>query len=717
VAAWITEEREGNGKGWAEGQAEAQGQAKDQSTPPTHVDDSALLAWNEGRTAEPEALVMAEVNKAMGDLATVDPIGPGALPPASPIPFTPQQWAEWRPPVLGSEVPPWIGKVKLPPWAPSLRPWQVTAVDEVMAAFREGYKYVFLEAPTGAGKTLIGEMVRQLVGVDIDGQPNARACYVCTTKSLQDQFVHDFPAARVIKGKGNYPTANYPAQFNPSGISPSTGRYDWMVAKNHFSCAECTFTKTKGCDGCSRAEDGDRTFLAQIRCPYRKARDQARWAPLSVLNTAYFIAMANSGFPRDDENGGPGFAGRELVILDEFDLVEGVLMSQVEIVISKRTAEKLRLSPPKVKSPTAMGGKASSACWAPWIEEQAIPKINEEVERIKQAFERGDISKREQVRKSATLSNLVKSLQIAQADMADEDGSAWIYDGYNDKTEDGQYSKVVFKPVRVDKFGAPMLWAHAKRFLCMSATLLDAKMYARDIGVDPNELKIVKIPSSFPPQQRPIVQRFVAENTMANRDQAWPKMARAVAKILVDHPEDRVLVHTVSYPFTEYLIREVKDYLRMAPGDAMRRCLLSYANANERERVLNTYKGTKGAVMFAPSFDRGIDLPGDLCRVQVVAKVPYASKGDKQVAARLYSHGGSTWYSMEAIRTLVQMVGRGMRKPDDWCWTYLLDANFLRLYRDYRHIFPEFFCQAVFPADYAGMTVEEYERRRDRGWA
>ncbi len=42
-----------------------------------------------------------------------------------------------------------------------------------------------------------------------------------------------------------------------------------------------------------------------------------------------------------------------------------------------------------------------------------------------------------------------------------------------------------------------------------------------------------------------------------------------------------------------------------------------------------------------------------------------------------------------AIRTLIQMCGRGIRSAEDQCDFYILDAQFERLYRENKYLFPE----------------------------
>ncbi len=78
----------------------------------------------------------------------------------------------------------------LPDWVTGFRPQQVDAVMQIMAAF-EDVDVVVLDAPTGTGKTLIAEAVRLLLA-DRQTEAGVRAwrdgMYVCSSKSLQDQF-------------------------------------------------------------------------------------------------------------------------------------------------------------------------------------------------------------------------------------------------------------------------------------------------------------------------------------------------------------------------------------------------------------------------------------------------------------------------------------------------------------------------------------------------
>lgn len=98
----------------------------------------------------------------------------------------------------------------------------------------------------------------------------------------------------------------------------------------------------------------------------------------------------------------------------------------------------------------------------------------------------------------------------------------------------------------------------------------------------------------------------------------------------------------------------------------------------------------------ACSADRGVDLPDDYCRLIVVAKVPFPNLGDRMVSMRLHMGDGQTWYTVETVRSVVQMAGRGVRHKDDYCRTVILDSQFRDgLWSRGAALFPRWFREAV----------------------
>lgn len=182
----------------------------------------------------------------------------------------------------------------MPEWFRGYRGQQGDIIGDVVQSFKS-YNVVVLDAPTGTGKTVIGESVRRLVS---NGQ---RAIYLCSSLSLQDQFLRDYPYAKVLKGRSNY---------TPLLDTPGTnGKFTSTGEGNKFGvpdCSDCTYDKaSRSCLWCSQL----------ARCPYQVAKIQALSSPISVLNTSYFLTETNgpSRFMASKPN---------IVIVDECDCLE-----------------------------------------------------------------------------------------------------------------------------------------------------------------------------------------------------------------------------------------------------------------------------------------------------------------------------------------------------------------------------------------------------------
>lgn len=318
----------------------------------------------------------------------------------------------------------------LPDWADELRPAQIEAIDQILEQYDSGSKIVFLEAPTGTGKTLIAEMVRQ--------QTAKRSLYLCSSLSLQDQFVKDFPNAKLLKGRSNYPTLNYPQRFLPS--NPQIG----------LSCADCTKHRVgdeQRCDWCTNVPE----------CPYESAKSKAIRADLACSNSHYYLYEANySGALR----------GRDLVIVDEVDTIESILMSFIEVSISERRVSEFHLPTP--------GRKTIQDSWLEWAEEASVvAKKQENKNKQETLFGEPDLK---QIRFNKRLDGLVGDLKrLLDPEYGLASGN-WVYDGYGE-------GNIVFKPITVAPYAKEYFWDHGKRFLCMSATIISTDELATSLGL------------------------------------------------------------------------------------------------------------------------------------------------------------------------------------------------------------------------------------------
>src|ERR671938_401412 len=78
----------------------------------------------------------------------------------------------------------------------TIREKQKKVLDMLESTIGSGYRHIFLEAPTGFGKTPVAITLARYLG----------SSHICTaTKDLQTQYKRDFPFVVDVKGKSNFP--------------------------------------------------------------------------------------------------------------------------------------------------------------------------------------------------------------------------------------------------------------------------------------------------------------------------------------------------------------------------------------------------------------------------------------------------------------------------------------------------------------------------------
>lgn len=540
-------------------------------------------------------------------------------------------------PCAVEEIGTWGGP--LPNWLEP-RDYQLEAVEKIMAMYARGVEVVMLDAPTGTGKTAIAELVRRRLQV--------RGLYVCTTKSLQDQVDRDFDYARVLKGVGNY---------IPPAAPRTDGRNGTLDGALRISCQDCDRGPREW-----PLEEQTCTWCPEVgRCPYVVAKQEAHAAPMTVLNTALLLA---------EGNGRGEWSGREFIIADEADTLEDQLLGYVELRLGVGIVRELGLEVPKKGS--------HMTTIRTWLREEVRPAVKQAAEGVK-----GGVEGRRKAKQLARLDEGIARV------LRREDG--WVRENGEEAEENTRATDaLVLKPVRVDDVAGRYLWRHGARWLCMSGTTVSADMQAQVLGLEGVEgstedndrarsWDVVEVPMQFARENRKVV--YVPAGSMTRKGQeagGKAKVLRAIERVLEKHPDGNVLIHTFNYK----LAQEVTQHIgRLGLG----REVLTYQSASGRDRALAIFKSAasgNGAVLVAASMDRGIDLPGDLCRVQIIAKMPMASLGSRVVSERLHQRDGDAWYLMNNIRTLMQQCGRAVRGVDDWAVTYIVDQHFGKVLGD-----------------------------------
>jgi Rad3-related DNA helicase len=459
----------------------------------------------------------------------------------------------------------------------------------------------------------------------------ASSAFVVTAqKVLQDQYVRDFPDLAIMKGRSNYPCLVMPTN---AASAPC------IVGKRYSACDEC---------------------------PYFTAKDVAIQADVATMNYAYYLAELNYA---------GGFQSRELLILDEAHNAEAMLMGFVQVSVNEvqlRRAGITRAFPPDLGSELAFE-----------FAEDLMPELKQRSRAIEVELQVDSAS--EAGMQNLRLKQWLDS-HLERTRMLLESHASGDIDWVVERRRGDMGDSLTFKPVEVARFADELLFGHAERVLMLSATILDAPTYLRSLGIDEDDVEVIRVPSTFPPSRRPVVVRPAARLSRHHIERDLPLLAAAVGDLAEDHANDKGIVHAHSYKIASYVAKNLPQRQRY-------RVITHFGSDGRDEALTRHLSSPEPTILITPSMTEGIDLVGDLARWQVLCKVPYPFLGDPQVKARM--ERDPDWYDWRTCLAVVQAYGRSVRSAEDHAVTYLLDADFPNFLRRQRHRLPEWFLEAV----------------------
>jgi Rad3-related DNA helicase len=198
----------------------------------------------------------------------------------------------------------------------------------------------------------------------------------------------------------------------------------------------------------------------------------------------------------------------------------------------------------------------------------------------------------------------------------------------------------------------------------MSATVGNAEYFAKHIGLNDDEYSVVDVGSLFDFSKSPIVAVHPLISTAArNRETALPEIVQRVDDILDAHDSHNGVIHCSNKQIATYIMHNSKHKER----------LLTYANAQGKQEIINKLNKDTNYVMVAFSMEEGVDLYDDLCRFQIIAKLSWAYIGDLLVSRKMSVY--PAWYTMSTLNSTLQTFGRGNRHVNDYCINYVLDTS------------------------------------------
>jgi Rad3-related DNA helicase len=535
--------------------------------------------------------------------------------------------------------------------APGYREHQREAVIDILKGlYVEDDTVVTLSAPTGAGKSLI------LHGVmaTLHNEFGRRAFFTTPLNALIDQVDDDeFIADETVtlKGKNNYSCVHQ----HDAGTSVDNAI---CQRTDDFDCQHKNVPHTEG------------------GCPYYGRRTVAQSHPEVVTNLSYL--MANSMIPDDID---AKFDPRELLVIDECQSIEDFALQFVSVVVSKGVVPEEIID--RVQAPPKTDD-AERLC--EWLQEHVMPPVQSKLAEFDAKAElteaeadiRDDLTEFER-----KVRNLVYDIKEHH----------WVA---TRETEDDSW-RVEFKPIFIGRFLDSFLWEQGHKVVLSSATIPKSG-FLEEVGLDDRDVSRVEVPSTFPPERRPVItEHEVGKMTYNERDSTIPKMAEKIAEMANHHEGERGFVHCRAYSIMEriyeHLPTDVKQRTRCQDPDRREESLEEWLDSDIEERSWGEEDG--GQVFLSVAMAEGISLDDWRARWQVIAKAAYPNMRNDRVDYRLNELDDWNWYASSAAIDLQQAVGRGMRSKDDHCITYVLDKSAATLIERNEHLFEDWFLDAV----------------------
>ena len=511
----------------------------------------------------------------------------------------------------------------------SLRPYQKETIEHMVEAFKSGKKCVILTAPTGFGKSYVNASFASVT----------RSFYATPQLALIDQMLRD-PSlrSRFVEIKGR---RNYPCYYEPQR-SVHMGR----CVTEDYACKE-------------RFEV----------CPYWVQKARAIKAPSVLLSFAYLVAEGQT------EGHSESYLGtRTLLVLDEAHNIEEECLNHVSVNVTPFSI------------PHEVYNKL-----LPQLREV---KTEKQLDKLLESIEASLKAQLEQVRKIAETTGL----SVMQAEdkerieryletygLYKSSKSEWVWQIKGDQ--------LFVQPLFAREFMKELIWKRAEHYIISSATILDPQEYIELIGLhdllENDEVCILpQVPSTFPVENRPVIDRTVGPLSRAGWEENMPKAVRAVEEILREE-RGNVAIHCHSYDHQKALFENLPEDLRQR---------LIIHTRRDREERLREWMQSRGKVFVSVAFNEGQDWKYDVCDAQILLKVPFPDLGDKRVKRRL-DMGRQQWYNNQAMLEVIQAYGRAVRAEDDKARFYVIDGSFPRLVRKCWQFIPDWFKEAL-PASF-----------------
>lgn len=525
-------------------------------------------------------------------------------------------------------------------------PQQAKLLDRIDTGLQKN-KFVICCAPTGSGKSMLARTIAELSEEPTNTTRELITSYQAFKQDFSGQFTYEQDCL-AEPAFGSFVLTitkslqdQYLSLFEDTDILKGKSNYICAVDENFMvDLAPCTFASSIK-DDC----------WAKNKCGYYTARNNALLSRFAALNYKMFLALPNH------------IKRKNIIICDEASELEDELIRQFSAEI---VYEKLKQSDIKHKQLITDNQERARA----WIYE-LLEQITNSLEGIMSIATKTPtmLSRAEKI-KFQYLKNLHKSLTTID--------SMW------DKCEyiiDVDVSKVSFTPLKADSL-TKHIFDYADKVVLMSATIIDHAHYARSLGI--KDYTYVEEESDFDPSKSPIYVSTALKLNHKNLKVELPKVCEQIRQIVDHHKDEKGIIHTHTQEIANFLQERFHYSDRYLYRDIV----------TNNEAILKEHSARKDpTVLVSPSLTYGIDLKDDLARFQIIIKLPFLPLGSKRIKKMFELD--KAWYENKMLNAIVQACGRATRSKNDHSVTYILDGNFINVFRNAKNKLPKYFIDRI----------------------
>ena len=360
-------------------------------------------------------------------------------------------------------------------------------------------------------------------------------------------------------------------------------------------------------------------------CSYFDAFRGAKLSQLVVSNPAYYMAQ---------ERYGESLGDWDLLVIDEADMALQAVANALTVQIERRTLERLlgETLPPRESPVVAV------VQWAKGL----LPRAEKLRAQFVDELQTHGASP-QMTRRKKELDTFCQGL----AEIATLQGDWVVQWGYAE-------GWMTLQPVWPSEYVERELFRGVQRVLVMSGTLTERDVELLTESVE-GSVSYREFPGAVPITDRRVV--HVKTSPMSFHKANYGVWVSRIDQLIEKRLDRKAIVHTTSY--------DRRDRYLLGSKFRGSGILMTHGTEDLDAAITEFKRRDPPAVLVSPSIVRGVDLPGDDCRLVILGKVPWPDSRDPVARAR--KKRDPQWLNYEAMKAFQQAAGRAVRFLGDWC--------------------------------------------------